>query len=545
MSSLRISHQNRAIGTSTGAAASARPEPADENTGFAAALGAAGVAASKQSGTSSGGGTGDAFNGPLVPRRRGEGQREIGDTASTADNPVGGLSLETSGDTAALALDGSAATADGSSLQRTRAGERGDAATTLVAQGSVLPLVRSGDTGAVDASSSSAVPSGSTLPSKQFAEGTASALTAGQFLAANNLPSNAPTVAADRGQAVAPDPIAGDAKSTGGSALPASLLPSAGSAADASLATAPTSWHTAAAHPTPPAASATPSADSSGATTGSQALADAGTSAISAAAASSPASLPNAAPADGAPDTGMAADATTDPGASPRPGPAASNPRSLDAPQALPTLLVGLSQTQTLPSSGTGVPGSGVGAFGDGERRRFAPIAAASDADQYDSRHRHWDQRRYERARCREALAPAGADPSAGAPISDQVAGHLIRLVSSGSREMVMRLHPAELGDVTVRVAVSGHDVSAWFTSSQPQVQSAISAALGQLQADLGNAGYNLNGAWVGADASNAQQQGSNLPPPPTRPTIAASAIALPSAAAAARPVSSGLNIYV
>jgi hypothetical protein len=97
-----------------------------------------------------------------------------------------------------------------------------------------------------------------------------------------------------------------------------------------------------------------------------------------------------------------------------------------------------------------------------------------------------------------------------------------------------------------VRVAVSGRDVSAWFASPQPQVQSAISAAMGQLQTDLGNAGYNLSGAWVGADASSAQQQGSRLlAPPPTLPSVDPSPAVLPAATTASGPVASGLNIYV
>jgi hypothetical protein len=109
---------------------------------------------------------------------------------------------------------------------------------------------------------------------------------------------------------------------------------------------------------------------------------------------------------------------------------------------------------------------------------------------------------------------------------------------------MVMRLHPPELGALTVQVTVSGRDVSAWFTSPQPEVQNAISAGMGQLQTDLGNAGYNLNGAWVGADASGAQRQSANpLAPPPSRTPGAAAFAAAPSAVA--RPSTSGLNIYV
>ena len=117
-------------------------------------------------------------------------------------------------------------------------------------------------------------------------------------------------------------------------------------------------------------------------------------------------------------------------------------------------------------------------------------------------------------------------------------------MVSNGSREMVLRLHPPELGDLTVRIAVSGRDVSAWFASPQPQVQSAISAAIGQLQTNLGNAGYNLNGAWVGGDASGGRQQQAALPASPGIGAPLAAASALP-ATAVSRSASSGLNIYV
>lgn len=107
-----------------------------------------------------------------------------------------------------------------------------------------------------------------------------------------------------------------------------------------------------------------------------------------------------------------------------------------------------------------------------------------------------------------------------------------------------MRLRPPELGDVTVRVAVTGRDVSAWFASPQPQVQSAISAAIGQLQTSLGDAGYNLSGAWVGGGAANAQQERPSPPIPAAAAAISASA-AVPPMAAAPRPAASGLNIYV
>jgi flagellar hook-length control protein FliK len=136
-------------------------------------------------------------------------------------------------------------------------------------------------------------------------------------------------------------------------------------------------------------------------------------------------------------------------------------------------------------------------------------------------------------------------DPAAAGTISDQVAGQLVRMVSSGPQDMVMRLHPPELGDLTVRVAVSGRDVSAWFASPLPHVQSAISTAIGQLQTSLGNAGYNLNGAWVGGGDAGARQQQNAPAPLPSALREAPSAATVRPAPLASQPTIAGLNVYV
>jgi hypothetical protein len=106
---------------------------------------------------------------------------------------------------------------------------------------------------------------------------------------------------------------------------------------------------------------------------------------------------------------------------------------------------------------------------------------------------------------------PTGAqvNSSAGSPqseaslaeLAEKLSYHLLRLAGNDRHEVVLRLHPPELGDLTVRVQVAGRDVSAWFASPQIQVQQAISDAIGQLHTNLGNAGYSLNSAWIGADA--------------------------------------------
>ncbi len=90
----------------------------------------------------------------------------------------------------------------------------------------------------------------------------------------------------------------------------------------------------------------------------------------------------------------------------------------------------------------------------------------------------------------------------------------VIGLIENPDHEVVLRLHPPELGDLTVRVLVNGREVSAWFATPQIQAQQAISQAIGQLHTDLGSAGYNLAGAWVGADAPSPRERngGSRLP---------------------------------
>lgn len=139
----------------------------------------------------------------------------------------------------------------------------------------------------------------------------------------------------------------------------------------------------------------------------------------------------------------------------------------------------------------------------------------------------------------------AAAVSAAPAELSEQLFRHVMGSIGNGTHEVVLRLHPTELGDLTIRLAVSGRDVSAWFATPQIQVQQAISEAIGQLHSNLGNAGYSLAGAWVGNDAAN--QSGGHEPPPPPSPTrqaVGTASLELPSAT----PISSsrtGVSVYV
>jgi flagellar hook-length control protein FliK len=104
---------------------------------------------------------------------------------------------------------------------------------------------------------------------------------------------------------------------------------------------------------------------------------------------------------------------------------------------------------------------------------------------------------------------PATASPSAtvagagsdAANIVDQVANRLAGVLAAGRLEVVLRLHPPELGELNVRMQVDGRDVTAWFESPLPPVQQALTQGMEQLRAGLANAGFNLNDAWVGGDA--------------------------------------------
>ncbi|MGA8755440.1 MAG: flagellar hook-length control protein FliK [Stellaceae bacterium] len=116
--------------------------------------------------------------------------------------------------------------------------------------------------------------------------------------------------------------------------------------------------------------------------------------------------------------------------------------------------------------------------------------------------------------------------------------------IENGAREVVLRLHPSGLGDLTIRLAVSGREVSAWFATPQTQVQQAISEAIGQLHSTLGNAGYTLAGAWIGNDASNQRAPREQLSAPsPARQAVANAPLELPSTT----PISSsstGVSVY-
>jgi hypothetical protein len=512
MSSLRISQHRAAIGASAGAGGNAHAEAAGDGASFAGALDAAG--AGPRGPSSPGGTAGDASGDQPSSRKRGEQAVTSADVAALAD--IAGTSL------GALTSAAANATSSGS----------GALSPTLVATGLAASTggdrsVLSGQSFSVDSTSgdNAAAVAPDALASPPAAA-LAAAATGGSEVAGSAAGSTdrlGTPVAMQRNS----DPTA--------ASLPDKAVTAAASAASVSsaLMVGASEIRTSSEQTTDVGRVVPPGiADMAETTLVASNPARAGTASASMPPSGSGGSLPFAVdPAAGLPaglvsstSGGASAGITADPLPALGPVPA---PSALVAEAQLPVALASAGDT-TRDDRGRLQPFRT--AFDGG----IAPTAAVA-------------------APAAGAEAPPGAVTTSPAPapelaspggVSDQVAAHLVRLVSSGSRDMVMRLRPPELGDVTVRVAVTGRDVSAWFASPQPQVQNAITAAIGQLQTTLGDAGYNLSGAWVGGGAADAQQERSS-PPTPAASRVLSAAAAIPSGAAAQIPAASGLNIYV
>lgn len=139
--------------------------------------------------------------------------------------------------------------------------------------------------------------------------------------------------------------------------------------------------------------------------------------------------------------------------------------------------------------------------------------------------------------------ASSDATPSFGTAI----AAHVAAMAASGHQETTLQLQPPQLGELTVRVAVQGRDVSTWFSAPQPQVQLAVTQALDQLRSGLSDAGFNLAGAWVGSDGSAMPQRAFEQPLPSARRGgfTSVAAPAAPADAADPARAAAGVSVYV
>jgi flagellar hook-length control protein FliK len=141
------------------------------------------------------------------------------------------------------------------------------------------------------------------------------------------------------------------------------------------------------------------------------------------------------------------------------------------------------------------------------------------------------------------STTPASPPDGGAAGLAQQVATGLAGALATGRLDVVLRLHPPELGELNVRVQVTGREVSAWFDAPLPQVQQALGQGMEQLQVGLAAAGYNLNGAWIGGDAWTPR--GWTAPPAPRPARAAPDGQVAPSPGAPSSTAGSGVSLYV
>jgi flagellar hook-length control protein FliK len=132
-----------------------------------------------------------------------------------------------------------------------------------------------------------------------------------------------------------------------------------------------------------------------------------------------------------------------------------------------------------------------------------------------------------DQASARQPASDAGIAPVSGQPEANQdphnVAGQIVdhaRLISRAENsEMVIRLKPEHLGELTLKIAVDSGVVSATFHTSNAEVRAAIEASLPQLRQDMANQGLKVDNVGVYAsldhffanDQRHAPQQQQQL----------------------------------
>ncbi len=92
------------------------------------------------------------------------------------------------------------------------------------------------------------------------------------------------------------------------------------------------------------------------------------------------------------------------------------------------------------------------------------------------------------------AQQPAGTDPY---DVAGQIVDHARLITRADNSEMVIKLKPEHLGELTLKIAVENGAVSATFHTSNAEVRSAIEASLPQLRQDMANQGLKVDNVGV------------------------------------------------
>lgn len=189
------------------------------------------------------------------------------------------------------------------------------------------------------------------------------------------------------------------------------------------------------------------------------------------------------------------------PGAEPTPQPATSVVR-----------FAGNAQDTDADTDSGGKPGDGA------KPRAIAPIDSASPLAA--------DVRVGQAPTVANAPAPATtATPPPAAPdlppAVPQVAQSVLDQVQKGSGEARIHLHPAELGDIIVRVRTDGDHVRLEIHADRADAMNLLRDHTADLSNLLGSRGLNLGDVYVGlgADGGASANQGGDQPAPGNRPT--------------------------
>jgi flagellar hook-length control protein FliK len=115
-----------------------------------------------------------------------------------------------------------------------------------------------------------------------------------------------------------------------------------------------------------------------------------------------------------------------------------------------------------------------------------------------------------------QPLAVAPAEPQAATPDTNNVLGQIVdqaRLINRpNNSEMIIRLKPEHLGELTLKVVVESGGVSASFMTNNAEVRSVIEASLPQLKQELSTQGLKVDnvGVYASLDQFFANDQRGN-----------------------------------
>jgi flagellar hook-length control protein FliK len=160
-----------------------------------------------------------------------------------------------------------------------------------------------------------------------------------------------------------------------------------------------------------------------------------------------------------------------------------------------------------------------------------------------------------------QPVAP-GRDPEpaprhpAELPVASQVAGPVLALRArgDGSHQLIVALHPAELGPVNVHVRIAGDAMTISLASSSDVAHDTLRDALPQLRAELQSAGLGAaslsldltSGGSAGSGAfADPRQAAASDPVARTVPAADPTAVAAPPPRPAGTSTSSGLDRWL